>query len=63
MEYRNIYGIPKIIKVLHSRGILVLQKTVTRIMQEIGIPSKTVKKYKATTNSNHTLPIYPNLLN
>ncbi|WP_257008134.1 IS3 family transposase, partial [Bacillus sp. FJAT-45350] len=28
-----------------------------------GIRSKTVKKYKATTNSKHNLPVYPNLLN
>ncbi|GAA5416968.1 IS3 family transposase ISCce3 [Paraliobacillus ryukyuensis] len=32
-------------------------------MRENNIRSKTVKKYKATTNSKHHLPIYPNLLN
>src|SRR5690625_3843158 len=32
-------------------------------MKENQIRSKTVKKYKATTNSKHNLPIYPNLLN
>lgn len=63
MESRKIYGSPKITKILHSKGIPVSQKTVTRIMREEGIRSKTVKKYKATTNSKHSLPIYPNLLN
>ena len=31
-------------------------------MNENGIRSKIVKKYKATTNSNHSYPVYPNLL-
>ena len=32
-------------------------------MRKNGIKSKTVKKYKATTNSNHNLPVAENLLN
>lgn len=32
-------------------------------MRKNGIRSKTVKKYKATTNSNHNLPVAENLLN
>lgn len=32
-------------------------------MRDAGIRAKTVKKYKATTNSNHTLPVAENLLN
>src|SRR5699024_273686 len=60
---RSIYGSPKITKKLNQKGIDVSQKTVTRIMKAEGIRSKTVKKYKATTNSKHSLPIYPNLLN
>lgn len=32
-------------------------------MRAAGIRAKTVKKYKATTNSNHDLPITENILN
>lgn len=32
-------------------------------MKENNIKSKTVKKYNATTNSNHSPPISPNVLN
>jgi len=32
-------------------------------MRKNGIKSNTVKKYKATTNSNHKLPVAQNLLN
>ena len=59
---RRNYGSPKITKQLHAEGVAVSQKTVARIMQEEGIRSKTVKKYKATTNSKHHLPVYPNLV-
>ena len=59
---RRNYGSPKITKQLHAEGISVSQKTVARIMKEEGIRSKTVKKYKATTNSKHHLPVYPNLV-
>lgn len=34
-----------------------------KIMKENNIKCKTVKKYKATINSNHTLRVPPNLLN
>jgi transposase InsO family protein len=63
LESRQTYGSPKITKVLHNEGLNVSQKTVTRIMKDHHIRSKTIKKYKATTNSKHTLPVYPNLLN
>jgi putative transposase len=48
VESRNTYGSPKITKHLNRKGIKVSQKTVTRIMKENKIRSKTVKKYKAT---------------
>ena len=38
-------------------------KRVERIMRENGIYSKTRKKYKATTNSRHSLPVAENVLN
>lgn len=62
-ESNHIYGSPKITRVLRNQGETVSEKTVTRIMKDEGLRSKTVKKYKATTNSKHQLPIYPNLLN
>lgn len=34
-----------------------------RLMRENGIFSRLRRKYKATTNSNHCLPVAPNLLN
>ncbi|WP_240468911.1 IS3 family transposase, partial [Anoxybacillus sp. MB8] len=63
IESRETYGSPKITKILQKQGVEVSQKTVARIMKDSDIRSKTKKKYKATTNSKHHLPVYPNLLN
>lgn len=56
------YGSPKITQQLRKRGISTTVRTVSRIMKEQGMRSKVVKKHKATTNSNHQLPVFPNLL-
>lgn len=39
------------------------QKTIANIMRENGLRSRTVRKYKATTYSNHSYPVQDNLLN
>lgn len=63
LESRRLYGSPKITQVLRQQGVRVSEKTVARIMQELGLKSRTVKKYKATTNSKHSLPVHDNVLN
>ena len=59
----QIFGSKKITKTLRNRGERVSRGLVSRIMQEKGLRSKVVKKYKATTNSNHNLPVAGNILN
>ena len=39
------------------------RRVVARIMRKNGWKSKVVKKYKATTNSKHNMPVAENLLN
>lgn len=58
----RIYGAPQITKNLPddqkaSKG------RVARLMKANGIRSKVAKKYKATTYSNHNLPVADNILN
>jgi putative transposase len=62
-DSHQIYGSPKIHKQLKNEGIITSKRTVQRIMSEELIRSKIVKKFKATTNSDHDNPIYPNILN
>lgn len=64
LKSRRLYGSPKITQALKAQGIVVSQKTVSRIMQEQNLRSRTVKKHKViTTNSKHSLPVHDNLLN
>ncbi|MED0701741.1 IS3 family transposase [Aeribacillus composti] len=63
IESRQLYGSPKVTKKLNHGGIKVSQKTVSRIMNEEGMKSRTVKKHKATTNSKHNHPVHENVLN
>jgi putative transposase len=58
----GIYGYPRITDALKSCGSP-SRNRVYRLMKENGLRSKTIKKYKATTNSNHKLPVADNLLN
>ena len=60
---RQIPGATKIAKILSKPGNPVGRRTVADIMRKNGWKSKVVKKYKATTNSNHNLPVAENILN
>jgi transposase InsO family protein len=59
----GIYGAPRIHQDLIDDGIRCGKNRVARIMREAGIRSRTKKKFKATTDSRHNLPVAPNLLN
>jgi len=60
---RRNYGSPRILRELRKAGIVVNHKTVEELMKRNGIQAKRKKKFKATTNSKHNLPIADNLLN
>jgi transposase InsO family protein len=55
-------GAKRIAKRLRLEGILISRHRVARIMRLNGWRAKAAKKFKATTNSNHKLPVAPNLL-
>ena len=55
-------GSPRIARRLQSEGLSASHNRVAKIMRENGWRAKAAKKYKATTNSNHSLPVAPNLL-
>ena len=61
-ESRGNYGSPRITKELRNDGIVVNKKTVAELMRKNGIQAKHRKKFKATTNSNHNLPVAKNRL-
>jgi putative transposase len=61
-EEKSRAGAKRIEKRLKAEGHSVGRHRVARIMRSKGWRARAAKKYKATTNSNHTLPVAPNLL-
>lgn len=58
----NRYGSPRITDELVEQGETCSKNRVARRMQHLGLRAKAKKKFKATTNSSHNLPVAPNLL-
>lgn len=56
------YGAPRITQDLQDEGWAVDRKTVAASLQRQGLRAKAARRYKATTQSNHTLPVSPNRL-
>ena len=56
------YGSPNVTPILQGLGFDLSQSTVARRMKKHGIRSKLKRKFKATTDSDHKLPVAPNLL-
>ena len=62
-ESRETYGSPSIWDALVKQGHRIGEHRVARLMRQNGIRAKTVKKWRATTQSNHRLPVAQNTLN
>lgn len=56
------YGSPRITKELQYMGIKCSENRVARLMKKIGLKVHFKAKYRVTTESNHKLPVSPNLL-
>ena len=61
-ESRRTYGSPRVHAELHERGVRCGENRVARLMRENGIRAKQQRAFKATTNSDHSLPVAPNRL-
>ena len=56
------YGSPRIHAELRAKGLEVSRKRVARLMRELGIKSRRKRRFKATTDSGHKLPVADNVL-
>jgi len=59
---RQVYGAEKLQHDLAEHGIMVGICRIKRIRRKLGIRCKQKRKFKATTNSKHTLPVAENIL-
>ena len=55
-------GSPRMVKRLKANGCSAGRHQVSQSLRRQGLRAKAARKYKATTQSNHTLPVAPNLL-
>jgi putative transposase len=61
-QSRGTYGSPRVTQALKAQGESVNEKRVARIMRERAIAGRARRKYRATTDSAHSLPVAENLL-
>lgn len=61
-ETKGAYGSPRIYQELKGLGIPVSERRVERLMRENGLRGRHKRRYKATTDSKHALPVAPNRL-
>lgn len=60
---RGIYGSPRMHEALLERGFEVGINRLARLMAELGLRARPKRKFKTTTDSEHSFPISDNLLN
>jgi putative transposase len=61
-QSKGNYGWPRVHKELLAHGIRVGKERVRKLMQQHGIKARGKRRFKATTDSRHQLPVAPNLL-
>jgi transposase InsO family protein len=59
---RETYGSPRVHAALRRQGIRISRKRAARLMRAAGLRGRLRRRFCRTTDSNHTLPIAPNLL-
>jgi putative transposase len=62
-ESRASYGSRRVAKQLKDEGHQIGRYKVRRIMRQMGLKAKTPRRFKLTTDSRHSFPVAPNVLN
>jgi putative transposase len=61
-EFKGAYGSPRMAEEIRGRGFPASKERVERLMRENDIRARHKRRFKATTDSKHSLPVAPNLL-
>jgi len=61
-QVKGAYGWPRMWRELRARGLRVGKERTRKLMKENGLQARARKKFRTTTDSNHSLPVSPNLL-
>jgi transposase InsO family protein len=62
-QSRGSYGSRRVAKQLKDEGHQIGRYKVRRIMRQMGLRAKTPRRFKLTTDSRHSFPVAPNVLN
>ena len=63
MNNKQRYGSPRITRALHAQSIPCSHTRVERRMKHLGLQAIAKRKFKVTTDSEHTKPVFENILN
>ena len=58
-RHKQRYGAPRIADALHDEGIECSENRIARRMRILGLKAIQAKKFKVTTDSNHSKPVVP----
>lgn len=61
-ESKRTYGSPRIYRELKKRGVRCSENRVARLMRASGLRTKQARRFRATTDSRHDLPVAKNTL-
>ena len=61
-QNRRAYGSPRIYRALKRRQVAVGRRRVARLMRECGIVGRAPKRFRCTTDSDHSMPVAANVL-
>ena len=59
---RKRYGSPRVHRALRRKGVRVSEKRVARLMRRNGLVARQKRRFRRTTDSNHTNPVAPNVV-
>jgi len=59
---RETYGSPRLTNEIRENGVSAGRHRIARLMKEAGIQAKKPRRFKVTTDSKHSSPIAPNLV-
>jgi len=61
-QYKAAYGSPRMYRELRDRGCRISKTRVERLMREHELHARHKRRFKATTDSKHSLPVADNVL-
>lgn len=61
-QLKGAYGSPRMLKEIRARGFPAGKARIERLMRDNGIRARHKRRWRATTDSRHTLPVAPNRL-